>query len=198
MSDRGRRDGPLGRESESRADRALSPVVGKALELGIVVLFIALLTTTFYGDVVPDYRTAAAAEVGERALVGAAESVESSVPSRTARIDRRVAVSLPATIRGDPYRVRAVPAANGSAAELVLDHPDDGVGGRVTLSFPARGANVSGTWRSVSESWVVVRGDGGHVAVTLSNGTPAANDGATAGRVEASAARRPSAHGGQP
>jgi hypothetical protein len=197
VSDREWQNGPHGRESESRADRALSPVVGKALELGIVVLFVALLTTAFYGDVVPDYRTAAAAELGERALVDAAESVESSVPPRTVRIDRRVAVSLPATIRGDPYRVRAVPAANGSTAELALDHPDDGVGGRVTLSFPARGATVSGTWRSVSESWVVVRGDGGRVSVALSNGNPARNEDATAGRVGASAARRPTAPGGQ-
>lgn len=164
-----------------RADRGLSPVVGKTLELGIGVLFVALLTASFYGGVVPDYRTAAAAEVGDRALVGAAERVESAVPERTTRIDRRVAVSLPTTLRGDPYRIRAVSDSDTNATALVLEHPDAGVGGRVELAFPTRGANVSGTWTSTSESWVAVRGDGGRASVRLTNGDRGANGGGDGG-----------------
>lgn len=150
-----------------RADRGLSPVVGKTLELGVVVLFVALLSASFYGGTVPEYRTAAAAEVGDRALAGAAERVESAVPERTTSVDRRVAVSLPTTLRGDPYRIRAVSDSDANATALVLEHPDDGVGGRVDLSLPVRGANVTGTWESTRESWVVVRGEGGRVAVSL-------------------------------
>ncbi|QIB73274.1 hypothetical protein GL213_12815 [Halogeometricum borinquense] len=160
---------------KDRTDRALSPVVGKALELGIVVLFIALVTTTFYGDVIPGYRTTAAAEVAERTVVDAAASVEETVPERTRRIDRRVAVSLPATIRGDPYRLRATSPANESTTALVLEHPDEGVGGRVTLSFPVREVAVSGTWQSTSESWAVVSNDGSRIVVTLENGRNAAS-----------------------
>ncbi|SFR36417.1 DUF7266 family protein [Halogeometricum limi] len=168
-----RRTGRTGRTRRTRratADRGLSPVVGKSLELGIVVLFIALLTTSFYGSIVPDYRTAAAAEVGERALVGAAERVESAVPERTSRLDRRVAVSLPPTVRGDPYRVRAVSNASDGTTALVLDHPDAGIGGRVTLTLPTRPVDVSGTWRSSSESWAVVSDEGSRLSVELQNG----------------------------
>lgn len=157
-----------------RGDRGLSPVVGKALELGVVVLFVALVSTTLYGDVVPGYRTAAAEEVGERALVDAAERVERAVPERTARLDRRVAVPLPTTIRGDAYRVRAV--SDADATRLVLDHPDD-VGGRVALALPP-GTTVAGAWESGSESWAVVADDGANVSVRLANeeGGPVRNE----------------------
>lgn len=149
--------------SES-ADRALSPVVGKGLEVGIAVLFVALLTTTLYGGVVPEYRTAAGAEVGERALVGAAERVEGAVPARSVGVERAVSVPLPATIRGDPYRVRA------SNETLVLDHPNAGIGGRVRLAMPSRASNVTGTWRSSNRSWVVVSGDARGPRIRLANG----------------------------
>jgi hypothetical protein len=146
-------------------DRALSPVVGKALEAGIVVLFVALLTTTLYGGVVPNYRTAVGSEVGDRALVAAAERVERAVPSTATHVDRRVAVALPPTVRGAAYRVRT------ENESLVLDHPRPGVGGRVRLSLPAHVGNVTGTWSSGSRSWVVVRG-GENATVRLADGTP--------------------------
>ncbi|MDS0293674.1 DUF7266 family protein [Halogeometricum luteum] len=173
-----RRGGALRRLDRGvRTDRGLSPVVGKSLELGIVVLFVALLSASFYGGVVPGYRTAAAAEVGDRALVGAAERIERAVPEHARRTDRRIAVSLPATLRGDPYRIRAVSDPETSAAALVLDHPDAGVGGRVALSLPTRGADVTGTWESARDSWVVVRGGPGRVTVSLENGDGDSGDG---------------------
>lgn len=154
------------------ADRALSPVVGKGLEVGIVVLFVALLTTALYGGVVPDYRTAAGAEVGERALVGAAERVEGAVPERSVRAERAVSAPLPATIRGDPYRVRAT---NGT---LVLDHPNPGIGGRVRLATPSRAPVANGTWTSSDPSWVVVTEGARGPRVRLANGnlTEVANE----------------------
>lgn len=151
------------------ADRALSPVVGKGLEVGIVVLFVALLTTTLYGGVVPDYRTAVGAEIGERALVGAAARVERAVPARSARIERALAVPLPRTIRGEPYRIRAT---NGT---LVLDHPTPGIGGRVRLATPHASA-VTGTWASWNRSWLVVRDGPDGPVVRLVNGDRAATD----------------------
>ena len=61
-------------------ERALSPVVGKTLELGIVVLFVGLLTTVLLAGVVPDYRTATGKELGERVLTTAAQEIEHAVP----------------------------------------------------------------------------------------------------------------------
>lgn len=52
-------------------DRAVSPVVGKALEAALVVLFIGLVTTSLYGSVLPSYRTTAGDGVGERTLASA-------------------------------------------------------------------------------------------------------------------------------
>ncbi|WP_435186322.1 DUF7266 family protein [Halobellus sp. EA9] len=138
----------------SGLDRGLSPVVGKTLELGVGVLFVALLTATFFGGLVPEYRTAVGAELGERATVAAAERVEAAVPGdRPVGVDRRVTVRLPPTIRGDPYRVVAVAADGGPALRLV--HPDPAVGGRVRLAVRAD-ASVSGSWTSTSPSQVLV------------------------------------------
>lgn len=122
------------------ASRAVTPAVGKALEAGIVVLFVATASTALYGGVVPDARNAAGEEVGERALEHAAAEIEASVPAsgREASVQRRV--SLPGSIRGRGYEVRA---ANGSLV-LVHDHPS--VGGSTPLVLPDRVRNVTGAW----------------------------------------------------
>lgn len=129
------------------SDRGVVPAVGKALEAGIVVLFIALLTTTLYGGVVPDARSAAGNEVGERTLQHAAASVEAAVPAASQApagggngtvAERRV--SLPATIRGEGYRI----AANGTSLVLVHDH--ERVRGRTPLVLPDAVRNVRGNW----------------------------------------------------
>ena len=39
-----------------RGERATSTVVGKALEAGLVVLFVGLLTAVLFGNVVPTHR----------------------------------------------------------------------------------------------------------------------------------------------
>lgn len=122
------------------ASRAVTPAVGKALEAGIVVLFVAGATTALYGGVVPDARNAAGGEVGERALEHAAAEVEAGVPAsgRAVAVERRV--SLPGSIRNSGYEIRAT---NGS---LVLDHDHPSVGGSTPLVLPARVRHVTGSW----------------------------------------------------
>ena len=146
--------------------RAVSPVVGKALEASIVVLYIGLLSATLYGGVVPEYRTAAGAEVGERVLAQSAERVQQAVPTEARAVHVRAEVSLPRTIRGEPYAVRT------DNRSLVLDHSAERVSGRVTLALPETVESVSGNWSSGEPAVVVVRGteetDG--LAVRLESG----------------------------
>lgn len=121
-------------------ERAVAPAVGKALEAGIVVLFVAALTTTLYGGVVPDARNAAGGEVGERALQHAASEIAAAVPAAEGVRRAERSVSLPTSIRGDGYRIAA---ANGTLG-LHHDHPE--VGGRTPLVLPDRVREVRGEW----------------------------------------------------
>ncbi|WP_276300188.1 DUF7266 family protein [Halorussus lipolyticus] len=131
--------------------RAVSPVVGKAMEASIVVLYVGVLTATLYGGVVPEYRTAAGAEVGERVLAQSAERVQQAVPTETRAVRVRAEVSLPRTIRGETYAIRT------ENRTLVLDHPEDRVGGRVTLALPETVESVAGEWSSRDPAVVAVR-----------------------------------------
>ncbi|WP_203229089.1 DUF7266 family protein [Halobellus captivus] len=150
------------------ADRGLSPVVGKTLELGVGVLFVALLTATLFGGFAPEYRDAVGAELGDRTLVAAAERIEAAVPDGDlVAVERRASLRLPPTVRDDPYRIVAASTANGSSVSLV--HPDSRIGGRLRLSLPDS-ANVSGSVRSGSPSWILVDGDETALRVHLVDG----------------------------
>lgn len=142
-------------------DRAISPVVGKTLEIGIVLLFVSLVTVAFYGGIVPDYRTAAGAEVGDRTLAAATERIETAVPPNATAVHSETQVDLPQTIRGKPYELRV------SNRTLVLDHPDDAVSGRLPLALPDRVTSVSGSWASGDDLLVVVDSGGRGVRVRL-------------------------------
>lgn len=151
------------------ADRGATPVVGKALEASVLVLLVALLATAMFGNVVPEYRTAAGAELADRTLAGAADRVERAVPDDAPRaVEREVRVDLPTTVRGRGYAVRA------DGRELVLDHPTAGVGGRVALALPS-GVRVTGSWASDDDAVVRVRVDADGIRVRLA--TAAAPDG---------------------
>lgn len=130
--------------------RGLTTAVGKALEAGIVVLFVALLTTTLFGGAVPAYRSVAADAVADRTVASAAERVQQAVPPATRWVEVRLRVALPSTIRGVGYEIRA----EGTA--LVLDHPSDAVGGRVPLALPSSVVRVEGTWSSTDDAVVAV------------------------------------------
>ncbi|MFC7229709.1 hypothetical protein N0B31_20090 [Salinirubellus salinus] len=144
-----------------RDDRAVSPVVGKALEAALVVLYLGLVTTTLYGGVVPDYRATAGAEVGDRTLAAAATELERAVPPPAESVVVEVRVDLPRTIAGDRYAVRA------DAEALVLDHPDPAVGGRTPLSLPDHVVGVRGAWESTADPVVSVRSVEAGVEVVL-------------------------------
>jgi hypothetical protein len=146
----------------SDRDRGLAPVVGKGLEALIVLLYVASLVATLHGGVLPEYRTAAAAEVSDRTLATAADRIEASVPRRASVVDVTRSVTLPDTIDRATYRVRAVDGV------LVLDHPDPTLSGRVPLALPERVVAVEGAWESDDRAVVRVRGTGGRVRVILS------------------------------
>ncbi|MFB6123064.1 MAG: hypothetical protein ABEJ78_06370 [Haloferacaceae archaeon] len=143
------------------SDRAVAPVVGKLLEAGLVVLFVVLLTTVLYGGVVPSYRAAAGAELGDRTLVAAAERVESAVPEVGDAVSVELRVDLPETLRGRAYSIRVRENA------LVLDHPHPRIGGAVRLDLPSRVVRVEGGWESSRPASVAVRGSGNGLRVTL-------------------------------
>ena len=148
-----------------QARRAVSPVVGKTLEISIVVLYIGLLSTTLYGGVVPGFRSAAGDEMADRTLAGATQEIEDAVPPGTATaVEVRRRIELPRTIRGEPYHVRV------DGRTLVLDHPDPGVGTETTLAVPAGVIRVEGSWSSTAEAFVVVERTDAGLVVRLVRG----------------------------
>lgn len=151
-------------ERAGRPDRALAPVVGKAMETGLVVLYLGLVTTALFGGAVPDYRTAAADDVADRTLATAAQRVQQAVPPNASAVRARARVDLPDAIRGQAYEVRA------EDRTLVLDHPHPDVGARARLALPASVVDVSGRWTSAEPAVVDVRGRPDGVAVRLRRG----------------------------
>jgi len=144
--------------------RAVVPAVGKTLEIGLVVLFVGLLTTVLLGSVVPGYRTAASAELGERVLATASQEIEAAVPPAAQSVDGQRRVDLPATLRGSGYDLRV------DGRWLVLDHPDRLVGGRSRLLLPDHVDSVTGEYHSGSPLVVAVSGDDGGVTVEIREG----------------------------
>jgi hypothetical protein len=142
-------------------ERGVTPSVGKALEAGIVVLFVALLSTILLGGLVPDYRAATGAQLGDRVLATASQEVERAVPPTARAVDARRTVEIPNAIAGDGYEV----AVDGRW--LVLDHPNTAVSGRVRLVLPASVDRVEGNWESGAEAVVTVRGDESGLVVEL-------------------------------
>jgi hypothetical protein len=148
---------------ESREDRAVTPTVGKVLEIGLTLLVVTGLVSGLYGGVVPDYRTAAGTELADRVVAGAAERVESAIPptNRWTHVERRV--SLPPTIRGDRYRIVA------GEDRLRLQHPTPGVSATGTLTLPDRVVSVTGSWTSSETNIVLVEPAESGLIVRLTN-----------------------------
>ncbi len=146
------------------ADRAVAPVVGKALEAGLVVLYVGLLTSALYGHAVPEYRSTAGDAVAERALSEASHRVQQAVPPDAMHVDARTRVDLPDTVRGRTYEVRA------DNRSLVLDHPHPTVGGRQRLALPDAVGTVRGSWHSAEPAVVHVTAANDTLVVELEAG----------------------------
>lgn len=142
-------------------NRGLSTVVEKLLSLSIVLLYITLLTTVLYGGTVPAYRGAVGAELGERTLAEATARIEQTVPPAGRSVTANRRVSLPATIDGAAYEIRA------EDERVVLDHPDPDIGGQTRPVLPARVDTLTGTWQSGGEMVITVSGARGDLTVRL-------------------------------
>lgn len=147
-----------------RDRRGVTPAVAKSLELGITVLFVALVTTVSLAGVVPEYRQATDARVGDRVLAAASGEIATGLPPATRSVTSRYRVDVPATIGGQGYALRV------DGRDLVLDHPEPAVAGRLRLGMPARVTRVEGRWDSGAETFVVVTGDQDGLVVTLQDG----------------------------
>lgn len=133
----------------------MSPVVGKAMEATLVVLYVGLVTATMYGGTVPEYRAVAGQEVAERTVAGAATEIEAAIPPEATDVSVRVGIELPSTIAGSAYRI------NATDGRLVLEHPDPAITTGVPLLLPDRVDTVSGTWSSGGRTTLVVENRGG-------------------------------------
>lgn len=136
------------RNDSGNRDRGLTPVVSKTLAIGIVVLYIGMLTAVLYGGIVPGYRTAAGDKIEDRVLATAAERIQQSIPPQTWHVNARFRVELPPTIRGRAYSIRV------SNRSLVLEHPHPSIGDSVPLALPRTVSRVEGEWQS-HESLVI-------------------------------------------
>lgn len=154
----------MSRRRSPDATRAVAPVVGKALEAGLVVLFVVLVTTALSTGVVPGYERVAGQRVADRTLASAAERVQQAVPPGVRAATARTRVDLPRTIAGRGYRVRV------DGRTLVLDHPDPAIRARARLALPPTIDRVTGDWSSRDPAVVRVERDGAEVTVRLARG----------------------------
>lgn len=145
-------------------ERGVAPVVGKVLEVGLVMLFVGALTAALYGGVVPDYRTTAGDEVAERVVASGSQQVQAAVPPNRSNVRSVAEVDLPETIRGRGYEVVV------RNRTLVLEHPDPTVSAQSRLALPDSVVEVSGSWSSHERAWVVVESVPGGLAVRLEGG----------------------------
>ncbi|SNR53269.1 hypothetical protein SAMN06264855_11314 [Halorubrum vacuolatum] len=138
-------------------------MIAKSIEAAVVILFIGVVTSGLYAGVIPEYRSVTAAEVGDRTLATAGHEIERAVPPKQGgtvleqRTERRV--SLPATIRAEPYHI--VP--DEGASRIELRHPHRSIGGSRALSLPEHVVEIRGELPG-GEGWIVVttapEGDG--------------------------------------
>lgn len=154
-----------GRPSDRLATdrRALTPAIGKALEVGVVVIFVGVLSTSLYGGFVPEYRTAVGDEVADRTVVSAAERIEAAVPPAAREVRSVTRVDLPTSIRGANYRV----VVDGRA--LVLEHPASDISAQTRLALPGRVAVVTGTWESGADPVVLIEDSPDGLVVRLTD-----------------------------
>ena len=142
-------------------DRAMTPVVGKSLAIGIVLLYLGGMTTILLGGTVPEYRTHAGSELGDRVLATAGGSIEQSIPNANGTVETNQTVDLPPMIRDQSYELEL------AGGRLRLHHPNPEIGGTIHLSLPPTATTVNSTWRSGTELQIQVRGPSENRTITL-------------------------------
>jgi len=154
----------FGERAMTTDERAVSTVVEKTLAIGLVTLYVSLVSVTVYGGVVPEFRATAGDQLTDRTLATATERVQQAVPPNATAVDARIRVSLPATIRGDSYEIRA------DGRTLVLDHPDSELDERARLALPSSVTRVEGRWQSGASTYVHVTATDAGLVVRLETG----------------------------
>lgn len=141
-------------------DRAVTPVVGKGLEIAVVLVYVAMVGGLMYGSVVPSARATAGEAVGERTVVRAADAIEAAVPATGQNVSVTRTITLPDRIGGQPYRIEYVDGT------LRLHHPDPAIEHRVRLFTADRVVAVRGSWTGTDAARIrVVSTDRGLVVV---------------------------------
>lgn len=144
-----------------RDDRGVTPVVSKTLAIGLALLYVAGMTTVLFGGVVSDYQTQAGAEMGERVLATVAGQIESAPPTVDGTVETETTISLPPTIRNSGYTLVV------SNRTLELEHPDEAIHAKTTLSLPTNVAVENSTFHSGSELVITVEGTADDRTVTI-------------------------------
>ncbi len=151
-------------------DRGLTPVVSETLVIGLVLLYIGLLTVVLYGSVIPEYQTTTGAEIGDRVLATATDRVEQDA-TESYRLDVRSSVELPSTINDRAYSLRA------ENRTLVLEHPHPEIGGRARPALPESVRAINGNWRSHAPLLIRVVGDETGYRITIEEDNDATQHG---------------------
>jgi hypothetical protein len=141
--------------------RAMTPVVGKTLAIGIVILYIAGMTTILLGGTVPEYRTNAGSELGDRVLATAGGSIEQSVTAANGTVETNRTVELPPAIREESYELEL------AGRQLRLRHSNPEIGGELRLSVPPTVAVENSTWRSGTDLQIRVSGPPDNRTLTI-------------------------------
>ncbi|RRJ29183.1 DUF7266 family protein [Halocatena pleomorpha] len=150
-------------------NRGLTPVVSEVLLIGLVLLYIGLVTAVLYGSAIPEYQATSGAEMGDRVLATATEHVQQSVfPSY--RLDARSSIALPETINNQAYSLRT---ANRT---LILEHPHPEIGGRARLAVPSSVHSIEGQWRSHTPLSVRAVGNETGYRITIAASSEANDD----------------------
>lgn len=142
-------------------NRGVTPVVGKGLEIAVVLVYVGLVAGVMYGNVVPTARDAGASAVADRTLVEAAGAIDDAIPQTGASVTVDHRVELPDRIDGQRYRIQWTGGA------LVLEHPDPAVRSRLPVALPDRVVAVRGSWNGSGTAVVRVRSTPAGVVVIL-------------------------------
>lgn len=135
----------------SDGERAMSPVIGKALESTLIILYIALITATLYGGTVPEYRATAGSEIADRTAADVVAEIQRAVPPESVDAEARTRIDLPPTIAGETYHLEIVERT------LMVSHPNPNIGAAVPIVVPDRVVTIEGAWQSGGQLTIIVR-----------------------------------------